>query len=186
MHLLAVGYSWTEYLSCIYWLFHRKKGLWTHKQTNSNFIYIDGCEIPTFLSVKPFFENFGQKMKFWGFLLIEVAPLSSGIACHAFLLRVLETEFECFLVCRESIIVKIQLWLHFFFGSLNSNNLSICGFHLRVCLILILEKKKDGRVATKMFEGFGEALFKEFIKGQEPVSSIHYTRPGTCINLPLH
>ena len=27
------------------------------------------------------------------------------------------------------------------------------------------------RVATKIFEGFGEALFKEFIMGREPVSS---------------
>ena len=43
-----------------------------------------------------------------------------------------------------------------------------------------------GRVATKIFEGFGEALFKEFIKGREPVSSVHYTRPGACINRPLH
>ena len=42
------------------------------------------------------------------------------------------------------------------------------------------------RVATKIFEGFGERLSKEFIKGQEPVPSVHYTRPGTCINRPLH
>ena len=25
LHLFAVGYSQTEYLPCIYWLFHRKK-----------------------------------------------------------------------------------------------------------------------------------------------------------------
>ena len=42
------------------------------------------------------------------------------------------------------------------------------------------------RVATKIFEGFGKALFKEFIIGREPVSTIHCTRPGTCINCPLH
>ena len=42
------------------------------------------------------------------------------------------------------------------------------------------------RVATKIFKGFGEALFKEFMKGWEPVSNVHYTRPGTCINRPLH
>ena len=42
------------------------------------------------------------------------------------------------------------------------------------------------RVATKIFKGFGEALFKEFIMGREPVSIVHYTRPGTCINRPLH
>ena len=38
----------------------------------------------------------------------------------------------------------------------------------------------------KIFEGLGEALFKEFIKGREPVSNVHYTKPGTCINHPLH
>ena len=46
------------------------------------------------------------------------------------------------------------------------------------------------RVATKIFEGFGEALFMEFIKGREPVSTtlglepvsiIHYTRSGSSI-----
>ena len=42
------------------------------------------------------------------------------------------------------------------------------------------------RVATKIFEGFGEVLFLKFVKGREPVSSVHYTRPGICINRPLH
>ena len=42
------------------------------------------------------------------------------------------------------------------------------------------------RVATKIFEDFGGALNKAFIRGQEPVSSVHYTRPVTCINRPLH
>ena len=51
------------------------------------------------------------------------------------------------------------------------------------------------RVATKIFEGFGEALFKEFIMGRDlyklsttlglgPVSIIHYTRPGSSIKRP--
>ena len=44
----------------------------------------------------------------------------------------------------------------------------------------------QSRVATKIFEGFGEALFKEFIVGREPISTVHYTRSGTCINRPLH
>ena len=44
----------------------------------------------------------------------------------------------------------------------------------------------QNRVATKIFEGFGEALFKAFIRGREPVSILHYTRPGTCIKRPLH
>ena len=42
------------------------------------------------------------------------------------------------------------------------------------------------RVAMKIFEGFVERLSKEFIMGREPVSSVHYIRPGTCINRPLH
>ena len=42
------------------------------------------------------------------------------------------------------------------------------------------------RVATKILEDFGGALNKAFIRGQEPVSIVHYTRPGTCINHPLH
>ena len=39
------------------------------------------------------------------------------------------------------------------------------------------------RVATKIFEDFGGALNKAFIRVREPVSIVHYTRPGTCINL---
>ena len=50
----------------------------------------------------------------------------------------------------------------------------------------MLDMNVQDRVATKIFEGFGDALFKEFIKGWEPVSSINYTRPGTWINCPLH
>ena len=42
------------------------------------------------------------------------------------------------------------------------------------------------RVATKIFEGFGKALFKKFIMSREPVSTVHYARPGTCFNRPLH
>ena len=42
------------------------------------------------------------------------------------------------------------------------------------------------RVAMKIFEDFEKALFKEFIMGWEPVSIVHYNRPGNCINHPLH
>ena len=35
-------------------------------------------------------------------------------------------------------------------------------------------------------EDFGGALNKVFIIGLEPVSIVHYTRPGTCINRQLH
>ena len=44
------------------------------------------------------------------------------------------------------------------------------------------------RVATKIFEDFGGALFKAFIigweLGLEPVSIINYTRPGSSIKWP--
>ena len=36
----------------------------------------------------------------------------------------------------------------------------------------------------KIFEYFGEALFKEFILGWEPVSIVHYTRSGSSIKQP--
>ena len=42
------------------------------------------------------------------------------------------------------------------------------------------------RVATKIFEGFGGMFCKEFIIGRKPVLIIQYTRPGTCIDHPLH
>ena len=42
------------------------------------------------------------------------------------------------------------------------------------------------RVATKIFEGFWGMLCEEFIIARKPVSIVLYTRPGTCINRPLH
>ena len=33
------------------------------------------------------------------------------------------------------------------------------------------------RVVMIILEGFREALFKEFIAGWEPISTVHYTRP---------
>ena len=53
----------------------------------------------------------------------------------------------------------------------------------------------ESGVATKIFEGFGKVLFKEFIIGQEPVSTDNYTgfepvsilpypRPGSSIKRP--
>ena len=47
-------------------------------------------------------------------------------------------------------------------------------------------KRVQDRVAMMIFEDFGRAIYKECIVGQEPVSIVHYTRPGTCINCPLH
>ena len=46
------------------------------------------------------------------------------------------------------------------------------------------EAATEGTVAMKIFEGFGEVLFKEFIIGREPVSIIHYARPGSSIKWP--
>ena len=57
----------------------------------------------------------------------------------------------------------------------------LCSLELSVLQLL-----GRSRVATKIFEDFGGALNKAFIRGWEPVSIIHYTRPGTCINRPLH
>ena len=60
----------------------------------------------------------------------------------------------------------------------------------------MVHKRVLFRVATKIFEGVGEALFKEFIMGREPVyqssatlgldpvSIVHYTRPGSSIKRP--
>ena len=42
----------------------------------------------------------------------------------------------------------------------------------------------SGRVATKIFEDFGGALNKAFFSSREPVSIIHYTRPGSSIKWP--
>ena len=41
-------------------------------------------------------------------------------------------------------------------------------------------------VVTEIFEGFGGMFCKEFITGWKPVLIVHFTRPGTCINQPLH
>ena len=61
---------------------------------------------------------------------------------------------------------------------------------LRAAAGQVEDKERDFiiRVATKIFEDFGGALniSISFIRGREPVSIIHYTRPGTCINRPLH
>ena len=40
------------------------------------------------------------------------------------------------------------------------------------------------KVATKIFKDFGGALNKALIRGLEPVSIDHYTRPGSSIKQP--
>ena len=44
----------------------------------------------------------------------------------------------------------------------------------RLCAV---EGREESRVATKIFENFGGALFKEFIMGRELVSIVRYTWP---------
>ena len=44
----------------------------------------------------------------------------------------------------------------------------------------------EGSVATKIFEDLGGTLCNVINIGCKLVSIIHYTRPGTCINHPLH
>ena len=78
------------------------------------------------------------------------------------------------------------------------------GVHLIICKIKtetctshdIPMARVTSRVAMKIFEGFLGALFKEFVMGWEPVyqssttlgldpvSIVHYTRPGSCIKQP--
>ena len=89
--------------------------------------------------------------------------------------------------------VKTGLWVgdcFIYTNSVNRLNYYVGGeivtvAHLDRTMYLLGYIPQD-RVATKIFEGFGEALFLEFIMGREPVSIVHYTRPGTCINFPLH
>ena len=42
------------------------------------------------------------------------------------------------------------------------------------------------KVATKILKDFCGVLYEEIIIGWEPVSIIHCTRPGACINRLLH
>ena len=42
----------------------------------------------------------------------------------------------------------------------------------------------QSRVATKIFESFRGVFCKEFIIVREPVSIVHYTRPGSSIKWP--
>ena len=39
------------------------------------------------------------------------------------------------------------------------------------------------RRSSKILE---ERSVKRFVIGWDPLSMVHYTRPGTCINRPLH
>ena len=63
-------------------------------------------------------------------------------------------------------------------------NFRACKEQIRLCLSFAYVP--SSRVATKIFEDFGGALNKAFIRGREPLLIVHYTRPGTCINRPLH
>ena len=56
----------------------------------------------------------------------------------------------------------------------------------RIPLDVVKCRTLQARVATNFFEDFGGALNTAFIRGREPVSIIHYARPGTFINHPLH
>ena len=66
-------------------------------------------------------------------------------------------------------------------GSIASGSFSVQDRYLHG---LVADETVQVGVATKIFEGFGEALFKEFIMGREPVSIVTYTRPGTSFKRP--
>ena len=82
---------------------------------------------------------------------------------------------------------RVELLKHFEPGSTgDSLGLSRTRNCCDCCTRHLLGGGVEGRVATKIFEDFGGALNKAFIIGWEPVSNIHFTRPGTCINRQLH
>ena len=64
--------------------------------------------------------------------------------------------------------------------------LSASADHLfeQACSQLKWDKLMHLRVATKIFGDFGGALYEEFITGWEPVSTVHYTSPGSSISGP--
>ena len=68
-------------------------------------------------------------------------------------------------------------------GSIASGSFSVQDRYLHG---MVADETVQVGAATKIFEDFGGVLNKAFIGGQEPVSIIHYTRPGTRINHPLH
>ena len=73
-------------------------------------------------------------------------------------------------------------------ASLRLRLIRISNYHESAPLVYrwIMFRGVGCRVATKIFEDYGGALNKVFIIGREPVSIVHYTRPRTCINRPLH
>ena len=81
-------------------------------------------------------------------------------------------HIESFLVICQKIIKNIQKYL----------------FRILQCMVARANTlhHHQASVTTKIFEDFGEVLYKEYIIGWEPLSIVHYTRLGTTINHPLH
>ena len=68
-------------------------------------------------------------------------------------------------------------------GSIASGSFSVQDRYLHG---MVADETVQVGVATKIFEGFGEALFKELSIGLDPLSTVYYTRPRASINHLLH
>ena len=58
--------------------------------------------------------------------------------------------------------------------------------HLIVPSQSVRELAVNGAVRSSVAKKILEECFVEFKIGWKPISIVHYTRPGTCINRPLH
>ena len=58
--------------------------------------------------------------------------------------------------------------------------------HLIVPSQSVRELAVNGAVRSSVAKKILERYFVEFKIGWKPISIVHYTRPGTCINRPLH
>ena len=93
-------------------------------------------------------------------------------------------------ICVPIEIVNHSLFLYVWQFCLNADWIIVCYFVSSCCS---LECDSGGSLdivivslATKIFEDFLGTICKEFILGRKLVSTVHYTRPVTCINRPLH
>ena len=91
-------------------------------------------------------------------------------------------------ICVPIEIVNHSLFLYVWQFCLNADWIIVCYFVSSCCspecdsggsLDIVIVS-----LATKIFEDFGGMLCKEFIIGREPVSTVHFTWPGTCIKWP--
>ena len=90
----------------------------------------------------------------------------------------------------ESHVFKNIEWIYFEKKNYCVVN-QFCCWQLKLLRSLSSQNPNDwdvnnisGRVATKIFDGFGGKLCKEFNRGRDPVSIVYYTRPWFSIKQP--